>query len=82
MIITGTPGISFDKVEMDKVDPLPITKTGHEYILTMQDQLSKFSIAVPLIDMLASTIADALIKRLIYILGLLRLILTDQGKNF
>ena len=50
--------------------PLPKTKDNNEFILTMQDQLSKFSLA------------DALIKKFISIFGARQLILTDQGQNF
>ena len=42
MIITDTPGSSFDKVAMDIVGPLPKTGRGNEYILTLQDQLTEF----------------------------------------
>jgi len=48
MVITDTPGSSFDKVAMDIVRPLPKTERGNEYILTLQDQLTKFCIGVPL----------------------------------
>lgn len=40
MIITDTPGSSFDKVAMDIVGRLPKTNRGNEYILTLQDQLN------------------------------------------
>ena len=41
MIITDTPGSSFDKVAMDFVGPLFKTRRGNEYILILQDQLTK-----------------------------------------
>ena len=67
MIITDTPGSVFDKIALDIIGPLSVTKKGNEFILTMQDQLSKYCIAVPLPNALASTIADAFIKRFIYL---------------
>ena len=82
MVITDTPGTTFEKVALDIVGPLPATKLGNEYILTMQDQLSKFCLAVPLSNALATTIADAFIKKLICIFGAPKVILTDQGRNF
>ena len=48
MIITDTPGTALEKIAMDIVGPLKPTKNGNEYILTIQDQLSKFYSAVPL----------------------------------
>ena len=82
MVITDTRGTAFDKVAMDIVGPLPITRNSFEYILTIQDQLSKLCTAVPLTNPLSSTIADALIKRFICIFGAPKIVLTDQGKNF
>jgi len=35
---------------MDILGPLPITENGNEYILTIQDLLTKYSVAVPLIQ--------------------------------
>jgi len=33
---------------MDILGPLPVTNNGNEYILTIQDLLIKYSVAVPL----------------------------------
>ena len=82
LVITDTPGIALDKIAMDIVGPLPKTKAQNEYILTMQDQLSKLCVAVPFKDATASSIADAFIKRWICVYGSPRIILTDQGQNF
>uniref|UniRef100_A0ABD2W6S4 RNA-directed DNA polymerase n=1 Tax=Trichogramma kaykai TaxID=54128 RepID=A0ABD2W6S4_9HYME len=82
MIITDTPGTTFDKIALDIVGPLPPTKKGNAYILTMQDQLSKYCIAAPLPDMKTTTVADAFIKRLVCTFGSPRIIITDQGRNF
>lgn len=82
MVITDTPGTAFDKISMDIVGPLRRTKNGNEYILTMQDQLSKFGLGVALKDMMSSTIADALIRKLICVFGAPRIVLTDQAQNF
>jgi len=82
MVITDTPGSSFDKVAMDIVGPLPKTERGNEYILTLQDQLTKFCMAVPLPDQTSETIAEAFVDRFICVLGAPKAILTDQGRNF
>ena len=82
MIITDTPGIALEKIAMDIVGPLKPTKNGNEYILTIQDQLSKFCLAVPLSNTLSTTIADAFIKKFICVFGAPKVILTDQGQNF
>jgi len=82
MIITDTPGSSFDKVSLDIMGPLPITPRGNIYILTMQDLLTKYSVAVPLQEATSLTIADAFVKHFICIYGAPKIILTDQGTNF
>ena len=82
MVITDTPGTVFDKIALDVVGPLPKTKNGYEYILTMQDQISKFCPVVPLKDTIATTIADSFIKKFICIFGAPKVVLTDQGQNF
>ena len=68
-----------EKIAMDLVGPLKPTENGNEYILTIQDQLSKFCLAVPLSNTLSTTIADAFIKKFICIFGAPKVILTDQG---
>ena len=82
MIITDTSGASFDKVAMDIVGPLPKTERGNEYILTLQDQLMKFCMGIPLPDQTSETIAEAFIDRFICVLGAPKAILIDQGRNF
>lgn len=79
MIITDTPRSSFDKMAMDIVGPLPKTKRGNKYILTLQDQLTKFYMGIPLPNQTSETIAEAFVDRFICIL---KAILTDQERNF
>ena len=69
MAITNTSGTVFEKIALDIVGPLPKTKDDKEYILTIQDQLSKFSLAVPLPNALITSISDAFIKQSICIFG-------------
>jgi len=55
---TDTPGSSFDKIAVDIVGPLK-TERGNEYILTLQDQLTKFCMGIRLPDQTSGTIAEA-----------------------
>lgn len=50
MIITDTSIDAFDRVALNIVGPLPETKNGNIYILTMQDDLTKYCMAVALKD--------------------------------
>ena len=67
MVITNTPGKTFDKIAIDIVGPFNITKNNNKYILSIQDQLSKFIILVRLKDQTVESVSDAFIKKFIYI---------------
>jgi len=67
MILTDTPGYAFDKVAMDIVGPLQPTKARHNYILIIQDLLTKFLVAIPLKQTTATHVADAFIKKFLCI---------------
>lgn len=82
MCITDTPKRAFEKVQMDIVGPLPPTKKGNKYLLTLQDNLTKYSDAIPLTNMEATTVAVALAEQFISRFGCPRVIHTDQGRNF
>ena len=64
MVITDTPTNAFEKISVDIVGPLPETKSGNLYILTIQDNFTKYSLAIPLPNHQAGTIADAFGKNL------------------
>lgn len=81
MIITDTPSEAFEKIAIDIVGPLPVTRKGHKYILTTQDQLTKFCTAYPLIDTNSTTIADKIVNKYIYTFGSPKELLSDQGSN-
>ena len=67
---------------MDIVGPLPEIKSGNLYILTIQDNFTKYSLAILLPNHQASTIADAFVKKFICIFGSPKGVLTDQGRDF
>jgi len=81
MIITDTPVDAFDKVSMDILGSLSITENGNEYILT-QDLLTKYSVAVSLIQANSEEIAKGFMRCFICQFGSPKAILTDQGSNF
>ena len=82
MLITDTPARPFDKVALDTVGPLPPTPSGNRHVLTMQCQLSKFCMAVPLPDIRAVTVTDTLSRYFLPIFGAPRAILTDRRTSF
>ena len=67
MVITDTTTTTFENISIDIVGPLPETKSGNPYILTLQDNFTKYSLAIPLPNNQADTIADAFVKKKIYL---------------
>ncbi|KAL6420403.1 hypothetical protein ACFW04_014530 [Cataglyphis niger] len=56
LIITDTPTKPFEKCALDVVEPLTVTTNGNKYLLIFQDNLTKFSIAIPNPNQKANTI--------------------------
>jgi hypothetical protein len=67
---------------MDIVGPLTVTTEGHKYMFTFQDELSKYTIAVPISQQDAETIARIFVEETVLKFGIPQVILTDQGWNF
>jgi hypothetical protein len=61
MIITSTPEVVWEKCALDIVGPLSQTLDGNKYVLTFQDELSKYTLAMP-IKQDSSTIARAFVE--------------------
>jgi len=81
MTLTDTPGTTFKKVSLD-YGPASRNKNGDNYILTIQDLLIKYSLAIPLKQTITVHIADAFVSDFICTFGALRIMLKDQGSNF
>jgi hypothetical protein len=81
MKITTTPELVWDKCALDIVGPLNQTSDGHKYVLTFQDELSKYTLAIPIVQQDAMTVARALVEEVILKFGIPQSTLTDQGSN-
>jgi hypothetical protein len=82
MEITTTAEHPFEKCALDIVGPLPETDQGNKYILTFQDDLSKFMSAIPIPQQDAETVAREFVLNIVWKMGTPKQILTDQGSNF
>ena len=82
MEITTTSNKPFEKIFMDIVGPLTMTENGNKYILTIQDDLSKYSLAIPIETTDAKTVCEKFVEYFISKFGMPQCILTDQGTNF
>ena len=72
----------FDKVSLDKAEKLPTIPNGSRHILTMQDNFSKYCIAVPIPNFKTTTIAHAAATTLFIQYGAPRAILAGRGGSF
>ncbi len=74
-------GAPFEHVLVDCVGPLPKTKSGNTFLLTVICLSTRFPEAIPLIKITAPSIVKALVK-LFSTIGLLKIVQSDQGTNF
>ncbi len=70
----------FEKLVIDCVGPLPRTKSGHSYLLTLMCSATRFLEAIPLRTLKTPAIVKAIIK-FCTTFGLPKIIQSDQGSN-
>ncbi|XP_062610561.1 uncharacterized protein LOC134272333, partial [Saccostrea cucullata] len=71
----------FTKVIIDCVGPLPKTKAGNQYLLTIMCASTRFPEAIPLRNIKSRTIVNAL-NKFFTKFGLPQSVQSDQGSNF
>ena len=82
MEITTTARRPFERCVLDIVGPTDVTNKGNRYILTFQDDLTKFMAAIPIPTQDAETVAREFVQNIVLKHGIPEVILTDQGANF
>ena len=75
------PDEPFSKIIIDNVGPLPKTKRGNQYLLTVMCPTTRYPIAIPLRNISAKNIANALMK-VFTNFGIPKEIQSDRGSNF
>jgi hypothetical protein len=71
-----------EKCSIDVVGPLNPSQNGNRYILTIQDEQSKFLVAMPLKQQTAEDVARAFVENVVLIFGVPQQLLSDLGSNF
>lgn len=74
-------GISFERIHIDILGPLPATKQGNKYILVIIDQFTRWLECCPLHSQNAETLAKALMDNTLSRFGCPLELHWDQGKN-
>jgi len=80
--ITDTPEVVWQKCSLDIVGPLAQTFEGNKYLLTFQDELSKYTVAVPIQHQDAMTVARVFVQEIVLKFEIPQVLLTDKGSNF
>ena len=76
------PGARFSHVHVDLVGPLPASRDGSTYLLTMVDRSTRWPEAVPLSRIDVETVLEACISTWVARFGVLGHITTDRGAQF
>jgi len=74
-------GEPFNDILIDCVGPLPKTKSGNKFLFTIMCKSTRFPEAIPLRNIKAPKIVDALVKFFTFV-GLPKSVQSDQGSNF
>lgn len=80
--ITPTPFKAFDIVIIDTVGPLPRSLSGNAYLVTIECDLTKYLVAVPIPNKEAKTLASAIFENFILVYGPMKEIRTDMGTEY
>lgn len=77
------PAVSnpFEHLIVDCVGPLPRSKAGHSFLLTVMCQSTRYPAAYPLRSITAKSVLKALVS-FMSIFGIPKVIQSDQGSNF
>ena len=76
------PGFPGECISIDLVGPLPLTHKNEKYILTVEDEFTRFVKAYPLQNKEAATIARVLIDHYISTFGVPLKLHSDNAKEF
>ncbi len=74
--------VPFDIVHIDHVGPLPMTKEGSKYILSIIDRATNYIILIPVPDVTAETTARALYDKVFCVHGVPVSVVSDRHRAF
>ncbi|KAL6421167.1 hypothetical protein ACFW04_013729 [Cataglyphis niger] len=75
-------GVPFERVQLDVVDPFPMSSSGNKYLLVITDCFIKWVEAFPLKNVRAKTVEQTFVNQLISKFGVPSEVHTGQGRNF
>jgi transposase InsO family protein len=75
-------GEAFERVSIDLIGPLKVTPRGYRYVVTMEDNFTKWVEATPLRTMETEEICNAIIRDFISRFGCMYILHSDRGAQF
>lgn len=82
MVITPTPQKAFDITCIDTIGPFLKSDRGNVYAVTLQCELTKYVVIIPIPNKEAKTIAKAIFNNFILVYGPMKEIRTDMGTEY
>jgi Integrase zinc binding domain len=82
MVVTSTATEALDKIYLDLVGPITTDEDDFRYVLTMQCELSKYVLAVPMKNKETNTVAREFVNNFVLKYGVPSAIATDCGTEF
>lgn len=82
MQITTTPDKAFDLVSIDTVGPFTKTLNNNRYAVTIQCDLTKYIVIIPVENKEARTVAKAMVENFILIYGPMARLKSDMGTEY
>ena len=77
-----TVGAPMERIAIDIMGPLPVSKNGNKYLLVTMDYFSKWPEVYPLPNQEARTVATVLVREFFCRFGIPMELHSDQGRNF
>ena len=75
-------GLPLERVGIDIMGPITTSESENKYVLVIVDYFTKWTMALPIKNQEAETIAQAFVTHFISNFGVPKLIHSDQGSNF
>ena len=72
----------WDLIGIDLFGPLPKTRKGNRWVLTVVDAFTRFTTLIPLKESTTEAICEALKERVFHVFGFPRRIHSDRGSQF
>lgn len=82
LTITPTPQKAFDIVCIDTIGPFQKSNQGNLYAVTIQCELTKYVVIIPVPNKEAITIAKAIFENFVLIYGTMQEVRTDMGTEY